>query len=101
MVNQFEGLNDAMLSADKCTLENQRTIEGELSEYASLVYNTTTDEYSIESEELAELEEYDDFAVVINPDTFEGLEVGRCKVTKEDFREFRDFIESLKNKGEF
>ena len=99
MIQQFTGLNKLLTENDDCTFENHTIIEGELSEYASLVYDVTTDEYFIESEELAELEEYDDITVAIDPDTFEGMEVGKCKVTKKDLEDFKVFLKELKDKG--
>ena len=98
-MGEYDGLSE-LLNADVDTeVENHRVIEGELSEYASFLYDVTTNEYYIESNELAEIEEYDDIKVLID-DFFGGLDIGECHVTKEDFEGFKEFILLLKSKGE-
>lgn len=99
-MNQFEGLEEILAKDVGCEFEDHEVIEGELSNTASFLYDATTGEYKIESEDLAEIEEYDDISVVINPETFEGLDIGNCHVSRQDLDGFIDFINYLKEKGE-
>ena len=98
-MGKYEGIEDLLKVNVDIELENHKIVEGEISEYASFLYDITTNEYLIESDEIAESEEYDDTQILID-DSFEGLSIGKCNVTKKDFEDFKNFIKQLKEKGE-
>ncbi len=89
-----EGFSDLLKMGDKLNIdiENEDIIELELSEddeYVSLIYNKTTNQYSIEYLDMSDLEEYE---IPIDENTFDEFEIDDIKITREIFDRFKELI---------
>ena len=86
-----EGFSDLLKMSNELNIdiENEDIIELELSEddeYVSLIYNKTTNQYSIEYLDMSDLEEYE---IPIDENTFDEFEIDDIKITREIFDRFK------------
>lgn len=89
------GISELLKMSDDFDIDivNEDVIELELSdtnEYVSLIYNKTTNQYSIEYLDVTEMEDY----VVPIDDDFDVFEIGDLKVTKDIFFKFKELVEN-------
>jgi len=89
------GISELLKMSDDFDIDiiNEDIIELELSdtnEYMSLIYNKTTNQYSIEYLDVTEMEDY----VVPIDDDFDVFEIGDLKITKDTFSKFKELVEN-------
>lgn len=89
------GISELLKMSDDFDIDiiNEDIIELELSdtnEYVSLIYNKTTNQYSIEYLDVTEMEDY----VVPIDDDFDVFEIGDLKITKDTFSKFKELVEN-------
>lgn len=89
------GISELLKMSDDFDIDiiNEDIIELELSdtnEYVSLIYNKTTNQYSIEYLDVTEMEDY----VVPIDDNFDVFEIGDLKITKDTFSKFKELVEN-------
>lgn len=89
------GISELLKMSDDFDIDiiNEDVIELELSdtnEYVSLIYNKTTNQYSIEYLDVTEMEDY----VVPIDDDFDVFEIGDLKITKDTFSKFKELVEN-------
>lgn len=93
-MKKMDGLDELLSLNIDTETEMHTIIEGSIADDISFLYDVTTNEYLIESDRLAEKEGYEDMTVLIDPDSFEGMDLDGYFVSKEDFLGFKDFVES-------
>lgn len=89
------GISELLKMSDDFDIDiiDEDIIELELSdtnEYVSLIYNKTTNQYSIEYLDVTEMEDY----VVPIDDNFDVFEIGDLKITKDTFSKFKELVEN-------
>ena len=98
-MKKMDGLEELLsLNIDTDT-ETHTIIEGSIADDVSFLYDVTTNEYLIESDRLAEKEGYEEMTMLIDPESFNGIDLDGYFVSKEDFLGFKDFVESQTKKG--